>query len=229
MFKYILITFILIALNYRVNINKLTPYIYNTLNFSGQKNIDFKYNDFITEELKRVNDTFSKYKYQLNILKTIKLNYEVAEVLYFDNYMNNLIFVINKGYNNNIKINQGVITVIDTQPVVAGRVIATTHNTAKVLTIYSPEFYISSKTINENQNNNFILSGGYNNIYVKYFPYKYDFILGDTIYTTGNDGIFLSDYKIGKISKITEKDPEPEIIINPIINYKKLEWVIVLN
>jgi rod shape-determining protein MreC len=229
MFKYFLITFILIALNYKVNVNKFNPHINKLLNFSAEKNLEFQYNVFLKDELDKANEMFARLKSQLNIQKTIKLNYEVAEVLYFDNHNNNLIFVINKGSNHGIKNNQGVITIIDNQPVTAGRIIETEQTTSKVLTIYSPDFYISAKTINDKVSHNFILSGGYNKMFVKYFPYKYDFIFDDIIYTTGNDGIFLANHKIGKITEIVLKEPEPDVIITPFVDYMNIEWVIVLN
>lgn len=229
MIKYFIIAIILIGINYKIDLTRTNNFINQFLNFSGEKKIEIYYTDFIQEELEKSKILFEQYKDRLNLQKTINLNYEIAEVLYFDNYKKNLIFVINKGTNNNIKVNQGVIAIIDDKATVVGKVIKTHLNTSKILTVYSPNFLISSRIKNSKTTNSFIMSGRYNEMKIKYFPYQYEFNLEDIIITTGNDGIFLPEYKIGKIKKVTPLEPEPIVLVQPKVNYKNLEWVIVLN
>lgn len=226
--KYLIISIALILSNYFIKLDKINDLINPHLLFSFEEKIPIEQNVFLKEELNKIKSENEKLNELLKLKNYLNYDYSFAKVVYWENFNQDIIIVINKGLNDNLKIGSGVITFEDSKTLAVGKIIELQETRSKVLTLISPSMGISCKKSDDDYTDNFIVSGMGENCYIKYLPYKYDFKENDLILTTGNDEIFHPNYLVGKVNKVKKSGNKDEIIIKPIVNFSKLKWVIIL-
>ena len=137
------------------------------------------------------------------------------------------IFVINVGTNNGVYENMPVMS----KDGLVGHTISATKNTAKVEPIIDSASRISAQTSNSREN---VLVKGEidsnNNLKVDCLQSNTQMIEGEEIVTSGLGGIYPKGIKIGTIKEVfeTKNVIEKYAILEPTVNFKKLEYVVVI-
>ena len=141
-------------------------------------------------------------------------------------------FTINKGSKAGIKKNMPVIAIQEGQIGLVGKVITVGTQTSIVLPIFDTKCTVSAR-IQSTRDIGLVtgrgdLSGTLSMRYIKKRVLE-ELHYGDIIVTSGENENYLRDIAIGTISRITELDYDAslDIEIVPIINFSRLETVIV--
>ena len=113
---------------------------------------------------------------------------------------------------------------------VIGHVISSTENTSKVQPLIDPSSSVSA--IMNISRDNIIVKGvlGSNKLKAVYISADADLILNDDVETSGLGGIYPKGLKIGKLIEIkdTQNSTEKHAIIEPAVDFSKLETVLVI-
>ena len=113
---------------------------------------------------------------------------------------------------------------------VIGHVISSTENTSKVQPLIDPSSSVSA--IMNISRDNIIVKGelGSNKLKAVYISADADLILNDDVETSGLGGIYPKGLKIGKLIEIKETQnlTEKHAIIEPAVDFSKLETVLVI-
>lgn len=142
--------------------------------------------------------------------------------------------IIDKGSKDGIKKNMSVISVQGGNVGIVGKVVAVGYMTSEIMPIYSIDCTISARI--QNTRDIGLVSGNGTedaSLSMKYIKKKVigDLHFGDVIVTSGENGNYTKDIALGTISKITvlDYDSSLDIEVTPIVNFSRLEYVIVVS
>lgn len=142
--------------------------------------------------------------------------------------------IIDKGSKDGIKKNMSVIAIQNGNIGVVGKVVSVGYGTSQVMSIYNKDCSISGR-IQNTRDIGLINGNGSENepLSMKYIKKRVigELHFGDVIVATGENGNYLKDIPIGTISKIDiiEYDSSLDIELEPIINFGRLESVLVVS
>lgn len=141
---------------------------------------------------------------------------------------------LNKGARNGIKKGMPVIAVQAGNVGVVGRIITVGVGTSMMMPVYDVRCNISSRI--QNTRDLGIVSGNGSSdgaLSLKYIRKRVmdDFNYGDIVVTSGENGNYIRDIPVGRISKITvlDYDSSLNIELDPIIDFNRLENVLVID
>lgn len=141
---------------------------------------------------------------------------------------------LNKGARNEIKKGMPVIAVQAGNVGVVGRIITVGVGTSMMMPVYDVRCNISSRI--QNTRDLGIVSGNGSSdgaLSLKYIRKRVmdDFNYGDIVVTSGENGNYMRDIPVGRISKITvlDYDSSLNIELDPIIDFNRLENVLVID
>lgn len=141
---------------------------------------------------------------------------------------------LNKGARNGIKKGMPVIAVQAGNVGVVGRIITVGVGTSMMMPVYDVRCNISSRI--QNTRDLGIVSGNGSSdgaLSLKYIRKRVmdDFSYGDIVVTSGENGNYMRDIPVGRISKITvlDYDSSLNIELDPIIDFNRLENVLVID
>jgi len=141
---------------------------------------------------------------------------------------------LNKGARNGIKKGMPVIAVQAGNVGVVGRIITVGVGTSMMMPVYDVRCNISSRI--QNTRDLGIVSGNGSSdgaLSLKYIRKRVmdDFNYGDIVVTSGENGNYMRDIPVGRISKITVLvyDSSLNIELDPIIDFNRLENVLVID
>ncbi len=169
-------------------------------------------NNHITQ----LNQTIKLYKHSDSI---------IARAIIDINYLINSRLLINKGSLESIAIGNAVMN----QYGLIGQINNTNEHNAQIMLITNPDFKIYLQLLNNDTK--MLAEGiGNNQLIIKYINKDAKIKLGDTLVTTGLDDIYPANIQVAKITKIFfENNQFNSAICTPIVNFNKLQYVIVLN
>lgn len=193
-------------------------------------------------ELNRKNDELQKKVEELEIIKAensilremanlseVYAEYETIGAYIIGKNISNLsdIFIINVGTNDGVYEN---MTVMGERGLV-GHIISVTSNTAKVEPIINLTSSISGEL--ESSSKNVIVRGELNSnreLRVDLVQTNTEFVIGDTIKTSGLGGIYPKGIKIGTIRDIVETKniTEKYAILETTVDFENLDYVLVI-
>ena len=141
---------------------------------------------------------------------------------------------LNKGARNGIKKGMPVIAVQAGNVGVVGRIITVGVGTSMMMPVYDVRCNISSRI--QNTRDLGIVSGNGSSdgaLSLRYIRKRVmdDFNYGDIVVTSGENGNYMRDIPVGRISKITvlDYDSSLNIELDPIIDFNRLENVLVID
>lgn len=222
----------------------VTNGIKNTFNSIKELSELKKEYEILTEKLKN-------YEYlQRDNAEIRKENQRLKEQLDFSentlqkNYIANVIgrdpnslysaITINKGTHHGIKKNMPVIAIQNGNIGLVGKVVMTGTITSVVMPIYDLQCNVSARI--QNTRDVGIISGLGNMdapLLMKYIKKRVleEFQYGDLIVTSGENDNYMKDVAIGYISRVSilDYDSSLEIEVTPVINFARLETVMVVD
>lgn len=142
--------------------------------------------------------------------------------------------VIDKGSKDGIKKNMSVIAIQNGNIGIVGKVVSVGYGTSQIMSIYNKDCSISAR-IQNTRDIGLITGNGSENkpLSMKYIKKRVisELHFGDVIVSTGENGNYLKEVPIGTISKIEiiDYDSSLDIEIEPIINFGRLESVLVVS
>ncbi|MGL4986200.1 MAG: rod shape-determining protein MreC [Treponemataceae bacterium] len=142
--------------------------------------------------------------------------------------------VIDKGIKHGIKKNMPVIAFQQGNIGLVGKIVEVGSTTSMVVPLYDFQFNVSSR-IQYTRDIGLITGMGYSdlNLVMKYIKKKVadEISYGDIVVTSGESESYDREIPIGTISKINilDYDTAIELEVTPIINFSRLETVIVVN
>lgn len=143
-------------------------------------------------------------------------------------------FTINKGSRHGIRADMPVIAYQSGFQGVVGKVIEAGPGSSRVLPLISNNCFISSR-LQASRFEGLVQGGGGLNqpVVMRYVvkTAKEEIQFGDLIETSGLDSIYPPGLFIGRVRSIGSREWEPdlELAIEPIIDFSRLEYVVVLN
>jgi rod shape-determining protein MreC len=143
-------------------------------------------------------------------------------------------FTINKGSRDGISKDMPVIAYQQGFQGVVGKILEVGPFTSRVLPLISANCYVSSRLQNSRFEGLVQGGGGINHPIVMRYVVKAareEIQFGDLVETSGLDSIYPPDIFIGRVRSIGSKEWEPdlELSIEPIIDFSRLEYVVVLD
>ncbi|WP_427338976.1 rod shape-determining protein MreC [Caloranaerobacter sp. DY30410] len=191
----------------------------------------------LKEENRKMEDIISRAEYLKNeaiMLEKSKYTFIKAKIIGKDpgNWFDR--FVINKGRKDGIKEGSIIIKAIKLDEDIieeglVGKVIEVGDNWSKVLAIVDEGSKVSFKVIRTQDGG--ILNGSIDGEMSGYlFDSDADIVEGDKLITSGLGEVFVEGFYIGKIKKVIKKgnDLVKRILVEPAINFKKLDYVYVI-
>lgn len=222
----------------------VTFYIKDTVSAVQKLAVLSKEYEILTEKLKdyeymqRTNTSIRKenarLKEQLGFAESIQQKTIPANIISrgADNLHSTII--IDKGSRDGIKKNMSVLSVQGGNVGIVGKVTSVGYSTSEIMPVYSIKCTISARVQNT-RDIGLITGNGSEDISLsmKYIKKKVigDLHFGDVIVTSGENGNYLKDIPLGTISKITvlDYDSSLDIEVTPIVNFSRLEYVIVVS
>jgi rod shape-determining protein MreC len=180
-----------------------------------QRNQDF-------EELKIANERFREY---VGLKEQIPLKLTAGEVIAKDPSPWYQTLIVNKGQSSGVVENSPVILSAG----IVGHVVAVSPEYAKILLIIDRNSSIDA-LIQRTRERCIVEGMNQNTLKVNYVLRQTDVEIGDTIISSGFDGIYPKGLPIGKVSKIVLETPGlfKEIEMEPFIDFSKLEEVMII-
>lgn len=225
-------------------ISSVTYYVRDTVT-SVQKlaNLNKEY-ELLSEKLKdyeymqRTNASIRKenarLKEQLGFVESVQQKTIPANIISRGADNLHTTIIIDKGSREGIKKNMSVISVQGGNIGIVGRVISVGYTTSEVMPLYNINCTVSARI--QNTRDIGLVSGNGSediSLSMKYIKKKVigELHYGDVVVTSGENGNYLKDIPLGTISKITvlDYDSSLDIEITPIVNFSRLEYVIVIS
>lgn len=192
---------------------------------------DYEFLQRNNTEIRKENE---RLKEQLDFATEIKYRNIPAQIIGRnpDNQYSGI--TLNKGARNGIKKGMPVIAVQAGNVGVVGRIITVGVGTSMMMPVYDVRCNISSRI--QNTRDLGIVSGNGSSdgaLSLKYIRKRVmdDFNYGDIVVTSGENGNYMRDIPVGRISKITvlDYDSSLNIELDPIIDFNRLENVLVID
>ncbi len=192
---------------------------------------DYEYLQRNNTEIKKENE---RLKEQLEFRETLVAKNYVAQIIARDPDGLYSGITINKGSRHGIKKGMPVLAVQHGSVGVVGKIVTVGLGTSMIMPVYDLQCNISARI--QNTRDIGIVSGNgtqESNLVMKYIKKRVldELSYGDIIVTSGENNNYMRDIPIGTISKITvlDYDSSLSIELNPIIDFSRLETVIVVD
>ena len=182
-------------------------------------------------EIRKENE---RLKEQLGFSSSIEQKNMVAQVIGRDPNRLYSSITLDKGIKNGVKKNMPVIAIQNGNEGLVGKVVSVGYATSIVMPIYDSRCNVSGRI----QNTRDIglvqgLGSNENNLSLRYIKKRVasDLHYGDVIVTSGENDNYMRDVPIGTISEVTilDYDASLQIELTPIIDFSRLETVIVVD
>lgn len=192
---------------------------------------DYEFLQRNNTEIRKENE---RLKEQLDFASEIKYRNIPAQIIGRNPDSQYSGITLNKGARNGIKKGMPVIAVQAGNVGVVGRIITVGVGTSMMMPVYDVRCNISSRI--QNTRDLGIVSGNGSSdgaLSLKYIRKRVmdDFNYGDIVVTSGENGNYMRDIPVGRISKITvlDYDSSLNIELDPIIDFNRLENVLVID
>jgi rod shape-determining protein MreC len=179
-----------------------------------------KNNECIETELSN-----QRYRNFLNFQKTMTNDTIAAQVIGKDPSPWFKSIIIDKGFANGVK--KGLPVVIPEG--VAGQIIELTEHYSKVLLLIDRNSAIDSLA-QRTRARGIIRGSSDGRFFFQYVLKKYEIQEGDTVISSGLDGVFPKGLRVGKVQSIIQKNSGifQEVVVTPFVDFEKLEEVIII-
>ncbi len=171
---------------------------------------------------------------QLNFTTSLEEKNYPAQIISRDTDNLYAFFTINKGSSSGIKKNMPVIAYQNGNSGLVGKIVQVGAFTSVVMPIYNLNCTVSARI--QNSRDLGLVSGNGNDelpLSMKYIKKRVleDLHYGDIVVTSGENSNYMRDLPIGSISKISiiDYDSSLDIELTPIIDFSRLETVVVVN
>lgn len=192
---------------------------------------DYEYLQRNNTEIRKENE---RLKEQLEFRETLTTRNYVAQIIARDPDGLYSGITINKGSRHGIRKGMPVIAVQHGSVGVVGKIVTVGLGTSMIMPVYDLQCNISARI--QNTRDIGIVSGNgtqESNLVMKYIKKRVleELNYGDIVVTSGENNNYMRDIPIGTISKITVLDYDSSLAIelNPIIDFSRLETVIVVD
>lgn len=192
---------------------------------------DYEYLQRNNTEIRKENE---RLKEQLDFKETLTNKNYVAQIIARDPDGLYSGITINKGSRHGIKKGMPVLAVQHGNVGVVGKIITVGIGTSMIMPVYDLQCNISARI--QNTRDIGIVSGNGTedgSLVMKYIKKRVleELSYGDIVVTSGENNNYMRDIPIGTISKITvlDYDSSLNIELNPIIDFSRLETVIVVD
>ena len=142
--------------------------------------------------------------------------------------------IIDKGSKDGIKKNMSVVAIQNGNIGVVGKVVSVGYNTAQIMNIFNSSCSISARMQNT-RDIGLVTGNGTEDkpLSMKYITKRVisELHFGDIVVTSGENGNYVKEIPIGTISKVSilDYDTSLDIEIEPVINFSRLESVMVVS
>ena len=142
--------------------------------------------------------------------------------------------IIDKGSKDGIKKNMSVVAIQNGNIGVVGKVVSVGYNTAQIMNIFNSSCSISARMQNT-RDIGLVTGNGTEDkpLLMKYIKKRVisELHFGDIVVTSGENGNYIKEIPIGTISKVSilDYDTSLDIEIEPVINFSRLESVMVVS
>lgn len=142
--------------------------------------------------------------------------------------------IIDKGSKDGIKKNMSVVAIQNGSIGVVGKVVSVGYNTAQIMNIFNSSCSISARMQNT-RDIGLVTGNGTEDkpLSMKYIKKRVisELHFGDIVVTSGENGNYIKEIPIGTISKVSilDYDTSLDIEIEPVINFSRLESVMVVS
>ncbi|MCI5697356.1 MAG: rod shape-determining protein MreC [Treponema sp.] len=142
--------------------------------------------------------------------------------------------IIDKGSKDGIKKNMSVVAIQNGNIGVVGKVVSVGYNTAQIMNIFNSSCSISARMQNT-RDIGLVTGNGTEDkpLSMKYIKKRVisELHFGDIVVTSGENGNYIKEIPIGTISKVSilDYDTSLDIEIEPVINFSRLESVMVVS
>ena len=142
--------------------------------------------------------------------------------------------IIDKGSKDGIKKNMSVVAIQNGSIGVVGKVVSVGYNTAQIMNIFNSSCSISARMQNT-RDIGLVTGNGTEDkpLSMKYIKKRVisELHFGDIVVTSGENGNYVKEIPIGTISKVSilDYDTSLDIEIEPVINFSRLESVMVVS
>jgi len=143
-------------------------------------------------------------------------------------------FILNRGKNDGVTDKMSVVALYKNFFGLVGKIVTVGNNTSIVMPIFNSSFYISARFQNSYYEG--LINGAGENSSTLLMRYvqkqaKSEIKFGDLVISSGVGTNYPKDIHIGTVKEIRSKTYETsiEIEIEPVINFSKLEYVIILD
>ena len=187
----------------------------------------------ISEDIIRIRQEILQLKELLNFSREVNFNYIPAEVIAKQPGNTYSIFKLNKGENDGVRKDMVVVAQNEGLTGLVGKIIDAGDNYCTVIPIFNNSCYVAAR-LEISRNDGLINGLGENNDFIIMTNVNKDAIgeiqTGDKIITSGLGQLFPKNIYIGYVENIISEiyNPSLEIEVKPIINFSKLEYVLII-
>jgi len=194
-----------------------------------------KENDNLKKAINQATDKNNKYREVeisnfrlrnlLNFRKTMTNKVLVAEVIGQDPSPWFKTIIIDKGKSDGVE--KGLPVVVPEG--IAGQVIDISHNYSKVLLIIDQNSAVDA-LVQRTRDRGLVKGQSNGRCFFKYVLRKHDIKVGDTVVSSGLDGVFPKGLRVGYVSEIVKRNSGifQEVTVTPYVDFEKLEEVLVV-
>lgn len=224
-------------------VSAVTMAVKNTVNSVKELSALHEQYDILTEKLEdyeymqRTNSDIRKENARLKELlgfseNLSRKNYPAAIISRGSDNLNYSI-VIDKGSKNGIKKNMPVLAIQNGNVGVVGKVVSVGYLTSSIMPIFDIKCTVSSRIQNTRDIGLVSGNGTDNPLSMRYIKKRVidELNYGDVVVTSGENENYMKDIPIGTITKIRllDYDSSLDIELTPVIDFSRLENVIVVN
>jgi len=192
---------------------------------------DYEYLQRSNAEIRREND---RLREQLTFSKDLSYKNIPAQIIGRDPDSLYSGITINKGARSGIKKGMPVIAIQNGNIGVVGRIVTVGIGTSLIIPVYDSQFNISTR-IETSRDLGITKGSGFSDLplimgYIRKSSFA-DLHEGDIVVTSGENGNYISNVPVGRISKIKvlDYDNSLDIELEPIIDFPRLENVLVVD
>ena len=192
---------------------------------------DYEYLQRSNTEIRREND---RLREQLDFSKDLSYRNIPAQIIGHDPDSLYSGITINKGARNGIRKGMPVIAIQNGNIGVVGKIVTVGMGTSLIIPIYDSQFNISTR-VQTSRDLGITKGSGFSDLplsmgYIRKSAYS-DLHEGDVVVTSGENGNYISNVPVGRISKINvvDYDNSLDIELEPIIDFPRLENVLVVD
>ncbi len=192
---------------------------------------DYEYLQRSNTEIRREND---RLREQLDFSKDLSYKNIPAQIIGHDPDSLYSGITINKGARNGIRKGMPVIAIQNGNIGVVGKIVTVGMGTSLIIPIYDSQFNISTR-VQTSRDLGITKGSGFSDLplsmgYIRKSAFS-DLHEGDVVVTSGENGNYISNVPVGRISKIkvVDYDNSLDIELEPIVDFPRLENVLVVD